>query len=74
MRIALWSCLDRYKHAAVLVGFSTPEQIEMNLTCLGQPPAGEELAVAREIMGRVQAQLDASGEVFVDEHRTQRTP
>lgn len=40
----------------------------MNLTCLGQSPTGQELALAREIMGRVQAQLDASGEVFVDEH------
>jgi methylglyoxal reductase len=74
VRIALWSCLDRYEHAAVLVGFSTPEQIEMNLTSLGPSPTGEELAVAREIMGRVQAQLDASGEVFVDEHPTGATP
>jgi len=39
----------------------------MNLTCLGQPPTSAELAMAREIMDRVQARLDRSGEVFVDE-------
>lgn len=67
VRIALWSCLRRYEHAAVLVGFTTPEQIEMNLNCLGQPPTGDELSVAREIMADVQAQLDATGGVFLDE-------
>jgi methylglyoxal reductase len=67
VRIALWSCLQRYEHAAVLVGFTTAEQIAMNLTCLGQPPTGEELSAAREIMAGVQARLDASGEVFLDE-------
>ncbi|MGH3773582.1 MAG: aldo/keto reductase [Pseudonocardiaceae bacterium] len=67
VRIALWSCLQRYEHAAVLVGFTTPDQIKMNLTCLGLAPTDEELAMAREIMARVQAQLDASGEVFIDE-------
>ncbi|MGH3700752.1 MAG: aldo/keto reductase [Pseudonocardiaceae bacterium] len=39
VRIALWSCLQRYEHAAVLVGFTTAEQIALNLTCLGQPPS-----------------------------------
>jgi hypothetical protein len=39
----------------------------MNLSCLGQPPTVEELWVAREIMAGVQAQLDATGEVFLDE-------
>jgi methylglyoxal reductase len=67
VRIALWSCLQRYEHAAVLVGFTSPDQIKMNLTCLGLTPTDEEVAVAREIMARVQAQLDASGAVFLDE-------
>jgi hypothetical protein len=40
----------------------------MNLSSLEQPPTSAELATAREIMARVQIQLDASGEVFVDEH------
>ena len=74
VRIALWSCLQRYKHAAVLVGFTTPEQIDMNLTCLGQPPTGEELSTVREIMARVQAQLDARGEVFLDEYPAAASP
>ncbi len=73
VRIALWSCLQRYEHAAVLVGFTTPDQIKTNLTCLGQIPTDEQLSAAREIMARVQAQLDASGEVFVDEHPAEGT-
>lgn len=73
VRIALWSCLQRYEHAAVLVGFTSPEQIAMNLTCLRQPPTSEELSTAREIMAGVQARLDASGEVFLDESPAVRT-
>lgn len=46
----------------------------MDLTCLGQPPTGEELSVAREIMAAVQARLDASGEVFLDESPAVGTP
>ncbi|MGH3913008.1 MAG: aldo/keto reductase, partial [Pseudonocardiaceae bacterium] len=67
VRIALWSCLERSENAAVLVGFSTPEQISMNFSNLGPQPSTARLATAREIMGRVQARLDASGEVFIDE-------
>lgn len=73
VRIALWSCLQRYEHAAVLVGFTSPEQIAMNLSCLRQPPTSEELSTAREIMAGVQARLDASGEVFLDESPAVRT-
>jgi methylglyoxal reductase len=65
--IALWSCLDRSPNAAVLVGFTRPEQVEINLTCLGRPPAAEDLLFAREVMAGVQQQLDAAGEVFLDE-------
>lgn len=72
VRIALWSCLRRYEHAAVLVGFTTPEQAAMNLACLGQPPTDHELATAREIMAGVQARLDATGEVFLDEQPAHR--
>lgn len=67
VRIALWSCLERSRNAAVLVGFSTPEQIIANLSCLGNRPGTATLAAAREIMGRVQARLDAEGDVFTDE-------
>lgn len=68
VRIALWSCLQRFEQAVVLVGFSHPAQVEMNVTCLDQPPSSEQLLIAREIMSLVQARLDAAGEVFVDEH------
>jgi aryl-alcohol dehydrogenase-like predicted oxidoreductase len=74
VRIALWTCLKRYEHAAVLVGFTTPEQIKINLICLEQPSTDAELAAAREIMARVQTRLDASGEVFLDEHTTEAAP
>jgi methylglyoxal reductase len=67
IRIALWSCLDRSPDTAVLVGFTRPEQVETNLTCLGPPPAAEVLHFAREVMAGVQQQLDATGEVFLDE-------
>jgi aryl-alcohol dehydrogenase-like predicted oxidoreductase len=69
VRIALWSCLERSENAVVLVGFSSPEQISMNLSSLGRRPSAAELATAREIMGRVQARLDAGGEVFTDEQQ-----
>jgi methylglyoxal reductase len=74
VRIALWSCLRRYEHAAVLVGFTSPDQIKMNLTCLELTPTDEEVAVAREIMARVQVQLDASGAVFLDERTVEVAP
>jgi methylglyoxal reductase len=67
VRIALWSCLQRFEQAVVLVGFSHPAQVEMNLACLDQPPSTEQLLIAREVMSLVQARLDAAGEVFVDE-------
>ncbi|MEU9836304.1 aldo/keto reductase [Streptosporangium sp. NPDC048047] len=67
IRIALWACLERYAHAAVLVGFTTAEQVRQNLTALGEPPHPDVIAQARAIMGRVQEKLDARGEVFTDE-------
>ncbi|WP_433379347.1 aldo/keto reductase [Streptosporangium sp. CA-115845] len=67
IRVALWACLGRYEQAAVLVGFTTPEQVAMNLSALGDPPHPELIAQARAIMGRVQSRLDEQGEVFLDE-------
>jgi methylglyoxal reductase len=67
IRIALWSCLSRSAHAAVLVGFTSVEQADMNFGCLREPPDAGTVAAAREIMSRVQAKLDAGGEVFADE-------
>jgi aryl-alcohol dehydrogenase-like predicted oxidoreductase len=70
IRLALWACLVRSPHAAVLVGFTNPDQVRMNLTCLGERPADNEIAVARAMMADVQASLDAGGEVFLDELTT----
>ncbi|MFF0577968.1 aldo/keto reductase [Streptosporangium saharense] len=68
IRIAVWACLDRYAHAAVLVGFTTPDQVRMNLSALASPPPPPEVIIqARAIMGQVQARLDDAGEVFLDE-------
>jgi methylglyoxal reductase len=73
IRIALWSCLDRYRHAAVLTGFTSAGQVRTNLTCLVESPSADQLTKARAIMARVQARLDDSGEVFLDE-QTGRAP
>lgn len=69
IRIALWSGLSRSEHAAVLVGFTRPEQIEESLTCLEPRPTAEEIAAARTIMAVARRRLDAMGEVFLDESR-----
>jgi methylglyoxal reductase len=65
--IALWSCLNRYDKAAVLVGFTSASQVRANLTCLDPVPPPSLIAQARVIMAAVQAQLDGDGEVFLDE-------
>lgn len=65
--VALWACLERSPHAAVLAGFMTPQQVRENLTCLGDAPPLEKLNRVREIMSEVQQRLDAEGEVFLDE-------
>jgi methylglyoxal reductase len=67
VRIALWSCLERYDKAAALVGFTSADQVRLNLTCLGPAPPPDQIAKARTIMAKVQAKLDSGGEVFVDE-------
>ena len=67
IRVALWACLVRSPHAAVLTGFTSPEQVAMNLTCLGERPDDVQIRAARTVMAEVQARLDAAGEVFLDE-------
>jgi methylglyoxal reductase len=67
VRVALRYCLQRADNAAVLVGFTSAEQIEMNFTCLGEPLTGDELAFIRTTMKALQAELDAAGDVFLDE-------
>jgi aryl-alcohol dehydrogenase-like predicted oxidoreductase len=62
IRVALWGCLDRSPHAVVLVGFTTPSQVAMNIDSLGPRPDAADIAAAREIMADVQTRLDTGGE------------
>ncbi|MFJ6565937.1 aldo/keto reductase [Streptomyces sp. NPDC091292] len=66
-RVALHYCLQHADNAAVLVGFTTPEQVAQNLKTIGEPLSPEDIDFVRETAGRLQQQLDAAGEVFVDE-------
>jgi methylglyoxal reductase len=68
IRVALWSCLERSPDAVVLTGFTSPEQVRMNLTSArGRRPSPQLLAQARTVMAQVQARLDDDGQVFIDE-------
>ncbi|WP_410583908.1 aldo/keto reductase [Amycolatopsis sp. lyj-108] len=65
IRVALWGCLDRSPNAVALVGFTTPDQVEMNFRSLGSRPSAAEIATAREIMADVQVHLDTAGEAVL---------
>ncbi len=65
--VMLSYCLHRASNAAVLVGFTTPEQITQNLAPPAHPLTGDDLAFIRDTMGGIQQRLDAAGEVFLDE-------
>ncbi|CAM5606145.1 aldo/keto reductase [Streptomyces diastaticus subsp. diastaticus] len=71
-RVALQVCLQRAENAAVLVGFTRPEQVEANLTAVGTPLTDDELAFVRATLGRLQQNLDANSEVFLDEKEAGR--
>ncbi|MFI6112833.1 aldo/keto reductase [Kitasatospora sp. NPDC051164] len=71
-RVALQVCLQRAENAAVLVGFTRPEQVKANLTAVGTPLTDDELAFVRDTLGRLQKTLDAHSEVFLDEKETGR--
>ncbi|HEY0694334.1 MAG TPA: aldo/keto reductase [Kribbella sp.] len=63
--VALWACLDRSPNAIALAGFTSPDQVAMNLRSLTPRPAPEKVAAARKIMAEVQEQLDATGETIL---------
>ncbi|MBE8523060.1 aldo/keto reductase [Amycolatopsis sp. H6(2020)] len=65
IRVALWGCLNRSPNAVVLVGFTTPDQVQMNIGSLGRRPDAAEIAAARDIMAEVQTRLDAAGETVL---------
>jgi methylglyoxal reductase len=65
IRVALWACLDRSPHAVALVGFTTPDQVAMNLRSLNPRPDTAKITAAREIMADIQTRLDAAGETIL---------
>ncbi|MCM3883116.1 aldo/keto reductase [Frankia sp. R82] len=67
VRVALAYSLQRSDNAAVLVGFTTPEQIRENLTAVDAPLSTGDLSVVRAALGQLQQDLDAAGQVFLDE-------
>lgn len=60
-------CLHRASNAAVLAGFTTPQQVRQNLTPPTHPLTDDDLAFIRDTVGAIQQRLDAAGEVFLDE-------
>ncbi|WNI18052.1 aldo/keto reductase [Actinacidiphila sp. ITFR-21] len=66
-RTALKYCLQQTDNAAVLVGFTRPEQVAENLTATGDPLSADDLAFIRRTAGRLQQALDSRSEVFLDE-------
>jgi methylglyoxal reductase len=65
--VMLAYCLSQSADAAVLAGFTTPEQVTENLALPAQPLTAEDIAIVRDTVGAIQRRLDALGEVFVDE-------
>jgi len=67
IRVALRYCLQRADNAAVLVGFTTPAQLETNFGSLGAPLSADDLVFIRDQMGVLRKRLDETGDVFLDE-------
>jgi aryl-alcohol dehydrogenase-like predicted oxidoreductase len=72
VRVALRYCVQRAANAAVLVGFTHPQQVRENLEAVRDPLSDEDVAFIRETAGRIQQELDAAGEVFLDETEAPR--
>jgi methylglyoxal reductase len=66
-RVFLRYCVQHADNTAVLVGFTGPQQVTQNLTCVERPLTAQDLEFVRAAAGRLQQQLDAAGEVFLDE-------
>ena len=61
-------CLHRAANAAVLAGFTTPEQVRQNLTPPAQPLTDDDLAFIRDHRGASSSSgSTTAGEVFLDE-------
>jgi aryl-alcohol dehydrogenase-like predicted oxidoreductase len=72
VRAALGYCLHHAGNAAVLVGFTTAEQVAENLSAARAPLDAEDVDVIRAAAGCLQRKLDAAGEVFLDEVETRQ--
>lgn len=64
LRVALQYCLARSEKACVIVGFKTPEQVEMNVAVAGQYLSSNDVQYIREVMVGVSEEI---GEFFVSE-------
>jgi methylglyoxal reductase len=59
--------LSQSDNAAVLAGFTTPQQVVENLSPPPWSLTAEDFDFIRVTAGAIQQELDAAGEVFVDE-------
>ncbi|WP_433358866.1 aldo/keto reductase [Streptosporangium sp. CA-115845] len=66
-RVALWYCLQRAEHSAVLAGFTHPEQVSANYTALGDPLTPEELAFAEAAYAQLRAAFIEHGDRLLDQ-------
>ena len=65
-------CLHRASNAAVLTGFTTPEQVTQNLAPPAHTLTEADLDFIQDTAADIQQRLDAAGEVFLDETRAPR--
>ncbi|MGH3928295.1 MAG: aldo/keto reductase, partial [Pseudonocardiaceae bacterium] len=72
IRVALRYCLRA--HTVLIVGFTRPEQVVENLTCLGEPLTAADVEFIAEVGQRAQKALDAAGGVFLDEVPVESDP
>ena len=62
--VALQYCLARSEKACVVVGFKTPEQVEMNLASADRLLSYEDMRYIREVMAGIQEEI---GSFFISE-------
>jgi methylglyoxal reductase len=65
--VMLSYCVQQSANAAVLVGFTSPEQVAQNLATPVRALTADDLRFIRDTAGSIQQRLDAASEVFLDE-------
>ncbi|MEV7157087.1 aldo/keto reductase [Streptomyces misionensis] len=63
-RVALRYSLQQADHTAAVVGFSSPDQVQQNLECLGSPLNREEMAFVDAAYRQLRANLHAVGDNY----------